>query len=63
MNSNTIKLCCGGNGCPTITRIDDEKVEITDDSGNKVVMKSGEAKLIADAVKKLDGKSDELLLG
>lgn len=63
MNPNTIKLCCGGNGCPTITRIDEDRVEIVDDSGNKVIMKKGEANLIADAVKKLDGKSDELLLG
>jgi hypothetical protein len=61
--ADSFKLCCGGNNCPEVTRIDNETVEIKDDDGNKVTIKNGQAKLIADAVKSLEGNKNELLLG
>jgi len=62
LDNNTIQLCCGGNQCPTVESINDEDVVITDDNGNKIVVKKGQAKMITDAVAELD-KKDELLLG
>jgi hypothetical protein len=60
---DSYKLCCGGNNCPQVTRLDSETVEIQDDDGNKVTIKNGQAKLIADAVKSLEDNKNELLLG
>lgn len=62
-NDGGLQLCCGGNNCPVVNKIDQTKVEIVDDDGNKVVMKLEQAKLIADAVKVLEGTNNELLLG
>ena len=62
-NDGGLQLCCGGNNCPVVNKIDETKVEIIDDDGNKVTMKLDQAKLIADAVKVFEGKSNELLLG
>ena len=61
--ADSFKVCCGGNNCPEVTRVDKDTVEIKDDDGNKVVIKNGQAKLIADAVKSFEGNKDELLLG
>jgi hypothetical protein len=61
LNDNTVKLCCNGNGCPTMTDIGDGMVEITDDNGNKIVVKKEEASLISDGVKALEGEN--LILG
>jgi preprotein translocase subunit YajC len=63
LNDNTIQLCCGGNNCPTVTKIDDATVEIQDDDGNKIRVKPGQAKLISDAVTEIDAKKNELLFG
>lgn len=56
----SVRLCCGGK-CPVVADIGDGMVEITDDNGNKVVMKREEAALISDGVKVLEGK--QLILG
>lgn len=50
--SDKIKLCCGGRGCPTIEK-QDENVVITDDDGNKVTITLEEAKLIPGALDQL----------
>lgn len=63
LDNGGIQLCCGGNNCPIVTKVDETTVEIQDDDGNKVRMKPGQAKLIADAVKNLEGSQDGLLLG
>jgi hypothetical protein len=60
-NKNTVKLCCGKKGCPTVTDLGNGLVEITDDDGNKIVVKSEEAALISDGVKTLNG--EKLILG
>ena len=61
ISENEIKLCCGKRGCPTVTDIGDGMVEITDDDGNKIVVKKEEAALISDGVKTLDDQ--KLILG
>ena len=52
-NNRSIKLCCGGRGCPVIARKGKSQVTIIDDNGNKVPLKIEEANLIHDAIKKL----------
>ena len=61
INDNSVKLCCNGNGCPVLTDIGEGLIEITDDNGNKVILKKEEASLISDGVKTLDGEN--LILG
>lgn len=63
LNDGSIQLCCGGNNCPIVTKIDDATVEIKDDDGNAIRVKPGQAKLISDAVKEMEGAKDDLLLG
>lgn len=63
LNNNSLQLCCGGNNCPIVNKLDDNTIEIQDDDGNKVKMKTGQALLIADAVKKLEAPENDLLLG
>jgi hypothetical protein len=61
VNKNSIRLCCNKKGCPVVTDIGDNMVEITDDYGNKIKVKKEEAILLSDGVKTLNG--EELLLG
>jgi hypothetical protein len=56
VDNKSVKLCCNDKGCPTMTDIGDGMVEITDDNGNKIVVKKEEASLISDGVKALDGE-------
>lgn len=56
VDDKSVKLCCNNKGCPTMTDIGDGMVEITDDNGNKIVVKKEEASLISDGVKALDGE-------
>ena len=56
VNANTVRLCCSGKGCPTITDIGGGMVQITDDDGNVVKVKKEEAVLISDGVKHLTGQ-------
>lgn len=61
LNDNSVKLCCKGKGCPVVTELADGMVEITDDFGNKIVVKKEEALLISDGVKTIDNQ--KLILG
>jgi len=56
INDNSVKICCNGKNCPTVTDIGNGLIEITDDDGNKIVVKKEEANLISDGVKTLDGE-------
>jgi len=49
-----ILLCCGKGGCPTLKKHSENKIQITDDQGNSVVMEKTQAELIAQAIKQLD---------
>lgn len=58
MNDNQVRLCCNKRrGCPVVTAVDAEHVEIADDFGNKIKVKKDEAKLITAAVDHLDGRT------
>jgi hypothetical protein len=61
LNDNSVRLCCKGKGCPVVTEREDGLVEITDDQGNKIIVKKEEALLISDGVKTIDDK--KLILG
>jgi hypothetical protein len=61
ISDNSVQLCCNGKNCPIVTDIGNGMVEITDDDGNKVIMKKAEAELLSDGVKSLTETT--LLLG
>lgn len=61
INDNTVKLCCNGKECPTVTDLGNGLVEIVDDDGNKITVKKEEAALISDGVKTLN--EEKLILG
>lgn len=62
INKNSVRLCCKPNkGCPVVTELPDGMIEITDDFGNKIVVKKEEASLISDGVKTID--EQKLILG
>jgi len=61
LNNNSVKLCCKGKSCPVVTELTDGMVEITDDFGNKIIVRKEEALLISDGVKTIDDQ--KLILG
>ena len=61
IDQNTVKLCCSGNGCPQVQDLGNGTVQITDDDGNKIIVKKEEAALISDGVRTIDEK--KLILG
>ena len=62
LSDNSVKVCCGKNGCPVVEKIDDEHYQVTDDDGNKIIVKKEELKLMGDAVTTIDG-DDQLICG
>jgi hypothetical protein len=62
LSDTSVKLCCGGVNCPIVETVDSDSVKITDDDGNSIILKKGQASLISSATNLLEGKS-ELLLG
>lgn len=62
LNDNQVKVCCGKKGCPIVTKISEDVYEVTDDDGNKILIKKEELKLMADAVTTLNEK-EQLLCG
>lgn len=60
-SENSVRLCCNGSGCPIVEDLGNGNVQITDDNGNKIVVKKEEAALISDGVKTLGGET--LILG
>jgi|TARA_R110000824_G_scaffold107612_1_gene253971 hypothetical protein len=56
LQPNQILLCCGKAGCPVVSKEKDGSIKITDDDGNEVRMKEAEARLIHNALKKLEDK-------
>ena len=39
LSDNSVKVCCGNNGCPVVEKIDDDHYQVTDDDGNKIIVK------------------------
>ena len=60
LTENSVKVCCGRQGCPVIEKIDVDHYKVTDDDGNTIVVKKEELKLMGDAVNAIDG--DQQLL-
>ncbi len=63
-SKNTVRICCGKKGCPTVTDLGNGTVLIKGDDGGETVMTKEEAKALADGVRLLEGNSDgkQLLL-
>lgn len=57
-NENSVRLCCGGRGCPAVTLLDDGRFEIHDDYGSSVVVKSDEMALMTKAAYELTNNTD-----
>jgi len=62
INNNEVKLCCNGQGCPVVKKLSEDSYEVTDDDGNKIIVKKAELKLMADAATTLDG-TNQLICG
>ena len=60
LTENSVKVCCGKQGCPVIEKVDDGHYKVTDDEGNTILVKKEELKLMGDAVNAING--DEKLL-
>ena len=61
IDDNSVRLCCKGKGCPIVTELGNGLVEVTDDDGNKIVIKREEALLLSDGVRSI-GDDQKLLL-
>jgi hypothetical protein len=57
IENNTVRLCCGGKGCPVVD-VKGNKVIITDDYNNTIEISQEQAGMIKDAVKLLVERSD-----
>jgi hypothetical protein len=62
VSDRAVRLCCNKKGCPVVEDLGDGRVRITDDDGNKIVVKKEEASLISDGVRTLN-ETQTLLLG
>jgi hypothetical protein len=62
LTENSVKICCGKQGCPVIEKVDEDHYKVTDDEGNTIIVKTDELKLMGDAVNVIDGE-EELLCG
>lgn len=66
LSDNAVSICCTGQGCPVVTKINDKQYEVTDDDGNKVILSKAELLLIKDAVNMVTENAEdnrELLFG
>jgi|TARA_B110000305_G_C19465813_1_gene657846 hypothetical protein len=53
IQNNQVRLCCGGKGCPILSKKEKGMIEITDDFGGKILIREDEAKLIKGALDQL----------
>lgn len=62
LNPNgSVTLCARKTCCPVMEEIDNNKVRITDDDGNSIIISKEQANLIGDGVKVLESKDQQLL--
>tara|TARA_R110000824_G_scaffold121828_1_gene278188 strand:+ start:765 stop:959 length:195 start_codon:yes stop_codon:yes gene_type:complete len=52
--NNQIRLCKKGSCCPSIAKVDDDKISITDDDDNKVTLTFEQAHLVKEALAVLE---------
>ncbi len=62
LTENSVKVCCGRQGCPVIEKIDEDHYKVTDDDGNSIIVKKEELKLMGDAVTTIN-EDQQLLNG
>lgn len=56
-DGRSVRLCARKTCCPTMQKVDEKTVQITDDNGNTVIMSIDQARLIGDGVNALqEGK-------
>jgi hypothetical protein len=60
INNNSVKLCCGGNGCPIVEDIGNGMVKVTDDNGASITIKKEELDLASNALQVLKNNADNL---
>lgn len=60
---NKVTLCGRGNGkcCPVMEQIDENRVKITDDDGNSIIITKEQANLMANGVTSLEQNREKLL--
>ena len=63
INDNSVRVCCGGKGCPVVEKQADGRYKVTDDDGNVIIIKAEELELMGDAVKTIGGSDDTLICG
>jgi len=63
INDNSVRVCCGGKGCPVVEKQPDGRYKVTDDDGNVIIIKAEELELMGDAVKTIGGGDDTLICG
>jgi len=63
INDNSVRVCCGGKGCPVVEKQPDGRYKVTDDDGNVIIIKAEELELMGDAVKTIGGSDDTLICG
>ena len=37
INDNSVRVCCGGRGCPVVEKQADGRYKVTDDDGNVII--------------------------
>ncbi len=62
LNPNgSVTLCARKTCCPTMEQIDSNRVRITDDNGNSIIIDKTQAALINDGLNVLEGNNQQLL--
>ena len=62
VSDNSVRICCGKQGCPVVEKVDDDHYKVTDDDGNTILVKKEELKLMGDAVNTIDGNEELSLI-
>ena len=62
LSSDSVRLCCNGQGCPVVKKINEDQYEVTDDFGNKILVRKAELALMTDAITAIDTKQ-QLICG
>jgi len=62
LTNDSVRLCCNGQGCPTVKKLNGDQYEVTDDFGNKIIVKKAELALMTDAIAAIDS-TQQLICG
>lgn len=62
LTNDSVRLCCNNQGCPTVKKLNNDQYEVTDDFGNKIIVKREELALMTDAITAIDS-TQQLICG